>query len=56
MKYILSLALVFFIFGCDDKVQGDSITSSLEDTEQLQPKVEDKNLQPPTPPSISIEE
>jgi len=55
MRYILSITVLLFLFGCDNKVEDNTLGVTLEDTGALQPKVADKNLQPPTPPSIVVE-
>ena len=55
MKFILSIMVVLFLFGCNEKVKDGASNATISDTQLLQPKVADKALQPPTPPSISVE-
>ena len=52
MKYIISVLFVFIVFGCEKNADKISTKSSINNTEILKLQVADKNIQPPTPPSI----
>ena len=46
MKYILSLATLLLMLGCGSE------SKTTQDTQQLQPKLENEELRPPKPPSL----
>ncbi len=51
MKYIISVFVVLIFIGCGDETKSE-VSAVSKDTQTLQPQVEDKNLQPPKPPSL----
>ena len=55
MRYIVSFLLVFSIYGCEKESSGVESASSLSNTSSLQPEIEDKESQPPSPPSLKEE-
>lgn len=50
MKYIMTLFIMLMFFGCSDSSSGEIQTS--QDTQNLQPNVENSDLQPPKPPVL----
>ena len=51
MKYILGLLIIAFIVACSDSATKDAAQTS-ENTQNLQPMVENRDIQPPKPPSL----
>ncbi len=51
MKYILGLFIIVFIIACSDSATKDAAQTSAN-TQNLQPVVENKDIQPPRPPSL----
>ncbi len=51
MKYILGLFVSLVFFGCSDSASEDA-TQSSNDTQKLQPELENRELQPPKPPAL----
>ncbi|MFA6136768.1 MAG: hypothetical protein WC667_01655 [Sulfurimonas sp.] len=50
MRYLLGIIMVLIFLGCgDDK---SSSQSSISNTDALQPNIENKELQPPKPPTL----